>query len=101
MPAPIPYVGNTGIILYIPTGVQPPLRQQNPNFSNIAKMFANKNVCFTCGFDVDDWHTSTTCNRKKPGHQGGFTCSNCMEYERANHPFCRKAMHKTMYPSSF
>ncbi len=44
---------------------------------------------------------SATCNKKKPGHQDGFTHYNYMEYECVNHPFCRKAMHKTMYPSSF
>ncbi len=101
MPPPVPYVGNTSIIPYIPAGLQPPLRQRNPNFSNIVKTFANQNVCFTCSFDVEDWHMSTTCNRKKPGHQDGFTRSNYMECKCANHPFCRNAMHKTMHPSSF
>ncbi len=47
----------------------------------------NQNVCFTCGFNVKDWHTSATCPRKKQGHQDGFTCSNYMEYESANHQF--------------
>ena len=71
-----------------------------PMFSNIIKDFANQNVCFSCGFDVDDWHNSATCTNRKPGHQTGFTRSNWQEYERANHQFCRKAMHKTMYPSA-
>ena len=79
-----------------PAGVNPP--QRNDHFSNIVKTFANQNVCYSCGFDVKDWHTSATCNRKKQGHQDGFTRTNYMEYKRANHPFCRKAMHKTMYP---
>jgi hypothetical protein len=89
------------MILYIPTGIHPPLQQQYLKYSNIIKTFANQNVCYTCGFDVEDWHTSATCNRKKPGHQDGFAHSNYMEYAPANHPFCRKAMNKTMYPSSF
>ncbi len=72
----------------------------NPMFSNIVKDFANQNVCFSCGFDIGDRHNSTTCTNRKPGHQIGFTCSNWQEYERANHQFCRKAMHKTMYPSA-
>jgi hypothetical protein len=101
MPPHVPYIVNTGIIPYIPAGIHPPLQQQNPKFYNIVKMFANQKVCFTCGFDVEDWHTSAMCNRKKPGRQDGFTCSNNMEYKRTNHPFCRKAMHKTMYPNSF
>ncbi len=98
MPLPVSYAG---MIPYIPAGIHSPLQQQYPKYSNIAKTFANQNVCYTCGFDVEDWHTSATCNRKKPGHQDGFTCSNYMEYARTNHPFCRKAVHKTMYPSSF
>ncbi len=101
MPPPIPYVGNNSIIPYIPAGANPPPRQQNPNFSNIVKLFVNQNVCCIYCFDVEDWHTSATCNHKKPSHQDGFTLSNFMEYERANHPFRRKAMHKTKYPSSF
>ena len=90
---------NAGIIPYIAVGVAPPPR--NARFSNIVKTFSNQNVCYSCGFDVEDWHTSATCNNRKPGHQDGFTRSNFMEYERANHPFCRKVMHKTMYPGSF
>ncbi len=97
MPPPIPYVGTN--IPYILAGVNLP--QRNPPFSNIVKAYANQNVCYSCGFDVEDWHTSATCNQKKPGHQDGFTHSNYMEYVRANHPFSQKAMHKTMYPSSF
>ncbi len=89
------------MIPYIPAGVHPPLQQQYPKYSNIVKTFTNQNVCYTCGFDVEDWHISATYNRKKPGHQDVFTRSNYMEYARANHPFCRNAMHKTMYPSSF
>lgn len=99
---PMPYIGGAGIIPYIPAGIQPHAQQQpQVRFSNITKNFANQNVCYSCGFDVEDWHTSATCNRKKQGHQDGFTRSNYMEYERANHPFCRKAMHKTMYPNPF
>jgi hypothetical protein len=72
------------MILYIPSSVQiqaPP----KPQFTNIIKNWANQNVCFTCGFDVEDWHTSVTCPDKKQGHQDSLTCSNYMEYEHANH----------------
>ncbi len=34
------------------------------NFQNPTKQFANWNVCFTCGFDIEDRHTSTTCPAK-------------------------------------
>ena len=60
MPPPIPYVGTN--IPYIPMGANPPPRQRNPNFSNIVKLFANQNVCYTCSLDVEEWHTSATCN---------------------------------------
>ena len=33
----------------------------NPPHSNIVKKFTNWNVCFTCGFDVEEGHTSKTC----------------------------------------
>jgi hypothetical protein len=72
------------------------IRPQNPRYSNIVKSFANQNVCFFCGFDVEDWHTSASCTNRKMGHQTGFTRLIWPEYERANHQFCRKAMHKTM-----
>jgi hypothetical protein len=77
MPPPVPYVGTN--IPYIPAGANPPPRQRSPNFSNIIKAYANQNVCYSCSFDVEDWHTSATCNQKKPGHQDGFTHSNYME----------------------
>ena len=104
MPPPqiqYPAVGGTSIIPYIPAGFQPHHRQRNPVFSNIVKVYVNQSVCFLCGFDVEDEHTSATCINKKVGHQDGFTRSNYMECERANHPFCKKGMHKTMYPSNF
>ena len=76
--APLPFVGGNQMIPYIPAGVQPqPL--PNPRYSNMVKQWANQNVCFSCGFDVDDGHTSATCTRKKAGHQDGFTCSNYLE----------------------
>ena len=91
-------------IPYMPAGAQygngRARNRLNPMFSNVVKSFANQNVCFSCGFDVEDSHNSATCTNRKPGHQTGFTRSNWQEYERANHQFCRKAMHKTMYPSA-
>jgi hypothetical protein len=94
------FIGGNQMIPYIPRDAQqqpqPPLK---PQFSNIVKLFANQNVCFMCGFDMEDWHMSTTCPNKKLGHQDGFTRSNYMDYKHANHKFCRKGMHKTMYPS--
>ncbi len=94
--APVPFVGRNQMIPYIPAGVQP-TRQQNPRYSNVVKQWANQNVGFSSGFDVEDWHTSAKCPHKKMGHMDGFTRMNYMEYKQANHQFCRKVMHKTMY----
>ncbi len=95
---PMPFAGGNQLIPYIPAGIQP-IQPQNLCYSNVVKQWANQNVCFSCGFDVEDWHNSSSCPRKKPGHQDGFTRTNYLEYEQANHQFCRKAMHKTMYPN--
>ncbi len=97
---PMPFICGTQMIPYIPGGAQQqPQPPPKPQFSNIVKLFVNQNVCFMCRFDVEDWHTSTRCPNKKLGHQDGLTRSNYMEYARANHKFCKKGMHKTMYPS--
>ncbi len=93
-----PFMGGN-VIPYIPVGVKPRQERERVHFSNIVKIFANQNVCYSCGLDVDDWHTSATCNVKQKGQQDGFNCVNYMEYKCLNHPFCCKAMHKTMSPS--
>jgi hypothetical protein len=95
---PMSFASGNQLIPYIPAGIQP-IQPQNPCYSNVVKQWANQNVCFSCGFDVEDWHNSSSCPRKKPSHQDGFTRTNYLEYEQANHQFCRKAMHKTMYPN--
>ena len=55
-------------------------------------------MCFSCRFDVEDWHMSATCPYKKQGNQDGFTRANYMQNKQAGYPFCKKVMHKTMYP---
>jgi hypothetical protein len=91
---PMPYVGGTQLVSYVPGGQQ----QQAMMYSNKTKYFSNQNVCFSCGFDVKDWHTSATCPHKKQGHQDGFTRANYTQYEQAGYPFCKKAMHKNVFP---
>jgi hypothetical protein len=53
----------------------------NPPHSNIVKMYANWNVCFTCGFDVEDGHTSKNCpaHWHKMNHQEGYTRENARQ----------------------
>ncbi len=59
--------GNSGGIPIAPGGVglvgQP--ATQAAAYSNITKMFANWNVCYTCGFDIEDGHTLARA------HEGG------------------------------
>jgi hypothetical protein len=87
----------SNVIPYIPTGVQPTQQKEWVHFSNIVKMFANQNIYYSCGFDVEDWHTSATCNEKRQCPQDSFNCTNYMEYKRAaNHSLCHKAMRRTL-----
>ncbi len=59
------------------------------------------NACFSCGFDVEDRHTSKTypaiwvC----ANHQEGYNRSNAQQYIVAGYDACTKAMHKTQYPN--
>ena len=92
----MPYIGGNQLVPYVPGGMQ---QQPAPNTLNKKKWYTNQNVCYTCGFDVEDWHTSNSCPIKKEGHQNGFTCTNYMQYEQVGYPFCKKAMHKNIYPT--
>ena len=51
-------------------------------YSNPMKRFANLNVCYSYGFDIEEGHMSVTCYRdwRKLNHQEGFTCTNAQEY---------------------
>jgi hypothetical protein len=52
---------------------QTPARNATPMYSNIVKRYANWNICFLCGFDMEDGHTSKTCpwQLRHANHQGG------------------------------
>jgi hypothetical protein len=73
----------------------------NPPHLNIVKKFANWNVCFTCGFDVEDGHTSKTCpaHWRKMNHQEGFTRENSRQWINAGYDPCTKGMHKSQFPN--
>jgi hypothetical protein len=57
----------------------------NPPHSNIVKMYANWNVCFSCGFDIEEGHTSQTCptHWRKMNHQEEFTRKNSRQWINA------------------
>jgi hypothetical protein len=73
----------------------------NPPHSNIMKKFANWNACFSCGFDVEEGHTSKTCpaHWRKMNHQEGFTRENSRQWINAGYDPCTKGMHKLQFPN--
>ncbi len=80
--------GNDGSIPIAPEGagtVGPPATQARAYWSNITKLFANWNVCYLCGFDIKDGHTSVTCPHawRRTNHQEGFTRGNAQAYLNA------------------
>jgi rubrerythrin len=84
-----------------------PFAQQNasrnatPMYSNIIKRYANWNVCFSCGFDVENGHTSKTCPApwRRANHQEGYMRKNSGQYILAGYDACTKAMHKSQLPT--
>jgi hypothetical protein len=48
-------------------GQQQQLAQKQP-YSHTTKYWKNRNYCWTCGYDVPDWHTSATCPIPQQGH---------------------------------
>ena len=97
---------NTGGGLFSPTMGSVPvpaqiggIQKRNPDFSNIYKRFNNWNVCFSCGFDIEDGHTSLTCPFKKPNHQTSFVRENAQQFIAAGYDPCTRGMHKSVLPS--
>ncbi len=74
-------------------------RTRKPNFLNIYKRFSNWNICFLCGFDIEDGHTSGTCPFKKANHQTSFTRKSAQQFIVAGYDPCTKGMHKTLLPT--
>ena len=68
---------------------------------NIVKRYANMNVCFSCGFDVENGHTSRTCPQawRRANHQEAYDRSNAQQYIDAGYDACTKAKHKTQLPT--
>jgi hypothetical protein len=79
-----------------PPGVQ----QQNCNldFSNVYEWYNDWNVCFLCGFNIENGHTSTTCPFRKMNHQQANTRKNAQKFIAAGYDPCTKGMHKTILP---
>lgn len=98
-PVGIPvYNGSTNQQQIVPFGAHT-TRTTTPNPT---KRYANWNYCFSCGFDVADDHTSTTCPVvwRKPGHQEGCTRDNIQQYVAAGHAPSMVGKHKTQFPQA-
>jgi hypothetical protein len=76
-------------------------RNAAPMYLNIIKKYSNWNVCFSCGFDVKNGHTSKTCPAlwRRANHHGGFDRNNTGQYIGAGYDACTKAMHKSQIPN--
>ena len=72
-----------------------------PMHSNIVKRHNNMNACFSCGFDVEDGHTSRTCPHdwRRANHQEAYDRNNAQQYIEAGYDPSTKAKHKTQLPS--
>ena len=94
--------GNTVGIPIAPggTGTVGQPATQAAAYSNVTKMFANWNAFYTCGFDIEDGHTSVTCPRgwRKLNHQEGFDRNNAQAYIDAGWKPSTKGRHKTQFP---
>jgi hypothetical protein len=64
----------------IPLAMQPQQQPRTANFSNVYKRYKNWNVCYLCGFDIEDGHTLMTCPFWKGSHQTGLTRENAQQY---------------------
>ena len=74
-------------------------RPRNPDYSNIYKRYNNWNACFSCGFDIEDGHTSATCPFRKANHQVSFSRENAQQFIAAGYDPCTRGMHKSVLPS--
>jgi hypothetical protein len=72
------FVGAPPGLVVPPTGA----RVNAPFQSNLTKKHANWNVCWLCGFDMEDGHTSATCPAHwcKMDHQVEFMCKNAQQW---------------------
>ncbi len=70
--------------------------------TNKTKWHNNWNYCYSCGWDIPDWHTSATCpaNYRKKGHQEGCTRELYGAYETAGHRPSKVPKHKDQLPQA-
>ena len=74
-------------------GVGAAARNTAPMYSNIVR-YSNMNVCFSCGFNVENGHTSRTCPQvqRRANHQEAYDQSNAQQqYIDVGYDACTKA----------
>lgn len=98
--------GRTAFADYVPQGRgyagAPNTNTHRPFQSNLVKRHNNWNVCFSCGFDVEEGHTSATCHMdwRKADHDVTFTRGNAQQKLAAGCNACTIGMHKTLLPGN-
>jgi hypothetical protein len=81
----------TGQLIHYGEGmaqIPPPPSVRNLESSNVYKWYNNWNVCFLCGFDIENNHTSTTCPFCKMNHQQAYACKNAQQLIAAGYDPC-------------
>ncbi len=70
-------------------------------YSSLKIQFANWKVCYLCGFDVTNGHTSMSCpaHQHKASHDIYFTRQNAQQYIDLGHPCSTKNRRKTQFLS--
>jgi hypothetical protein len=98
----MPVANTGGIVPAFAGGYAPASRGwRGAEYSNQNKLHNNWNVCFSHGFEVENGHTSATCEWRKMDHQEGFTCLNAQGYIDAEYDPCTRGMHKNVLPTNF
>ena len=98
--------GRTAFADYVPQGRgyggAPNAPAHKPFQSNLVKRHNNWNVCYSCGFDVEDGHTSSTCHMdwRKADHDVTFSRDNAQQKMAAGCNACTIGMHKTLLPGN-
>ena len=89
----VPYTGAAQIFLQVGGIMVPP--RMNPPHSNVTKRYNNWNTCYSCCFNVADWHNSHTCNNRKPSHMELHTRANALVFINRSDPnVCTAGIHK-------
>ena len=98
--------GRTAFADYVPSGrggsygASAGANTHRPFQSNLVKTHNNWNVCYSCGFDVEDGHDSMSCHMDwhKPGHDVYFTRANAQQKLDAGCNASTRGIHKSILP---